>query len=227
LASIYLYAVAVKNMRGVLYSRSSASELREKARWLARRFRYRSIGVTKWLLREYSDVAELRRRPFKAIKPPTAEAKRVLEAAGRLGPAVEHAVAASLYVSPLIIAGEEGLGELKPYVVAEVKCSRELSDREWRLHFRIADYAVLDMAEWAIESTRRAVEGIRSGGGLSEVVEERKARVQRDLRRYWRISEEEGRTVVAYIDLLAACRKLPLDLEWATPALSVVAAVIV
>lgn len=87
-------------MRGVLYSRSLASKLREKARWLSRRFRYRSIGVTEWLLRRYSDIRELRRKPFNLIKPPTAEARRILEAIGKLGEAERHVAAASLYVSP-------------------------------------------------------------------------------------------------------------------------------
>lgn len=55
----------------------------------------------------------------------------------------------------------------------------------------------------------------------------RRARVQSDLKRYWRISEEKGKTIIAYIDMLATCSKLLPSSNWVTPPLSIVAAIII
>ena len=121
--------------------------------------------------------------------------------------AAEAYVLASAYISPVMVLGRESLEELKPLVTAVVRVKEYPDEKSWRLHARIADYTVLDFYGWATESGLKIVKALTEGRDPSQLLEERRERVERDRRRYWRILSEEGEVFLAYLDLPAMLAK--------------------
>ena len=213
---LHIYAALVKNLRGVIYSCLSGEELAERLSWLKKRFRYRRLGVTPSLLRAHGEIAgrfmgsplvELR-NPFPGLE----ELLSAYEELTDLSPAVLEAYCySSIFVSPLLVLGQDCARELAPLVVDAVRVGRELTDKDYKLHMRIADYTVLDFYPWATASARQALLALAQGLEAASLLEERRRRVAQDTRRYWRVMSEGGRDFLLYLDLL------PLLAEGAGP----------
>ena len=190
--SFYRYAAIVKNLRGVVLCSDCSSE---KAEWLFDRFRYRSLGFSPAI---YPDVREKRKNFVELYYPSEAVAKIAEILAEKIDVALaESLVLASTYISPLLVVGYD-YSFFERNSVASVRTARLLSDRDWKLHLRIADYTVLDFYQW---STLNALEAVGKGK-IEEALEERENKILKDVKRYWRISSDKGMVFLTYIDNL-------------------------
>lgn len=184
------YAATVKNLRGVLLF-SDSEEALERIRWLTERFKYRNLGVIPSL----SGKMEVK-KPFVELVYPDGELIKLTRLLGRrLGEGVAEAVVlSSTYVSPLFVLDGDSVESLRPLEVGSVRVSGKLTDRDWKLHLRIADYTVLDFYRWSVESAEKL--WTREP---EEVLEERAERIRKDAKRYWRIEGKE-REFLLYLD---------------------------
>ncbi len=194
--SLYRYISLVKNLRGVLYWRL---ENPGKIEWLVSRFKYRNLGVPPSL----APHLPLKRKVLVPLSFPSEIVQRVVQLFSEVLDvrSSEALCLASSYVCPLMVLS--GFEDFSDAVVDVVRTEKELSIKDWKLHMRIADYTVLDFYSWAVESALKALRG----GDVEAVLEERKERIKKDKKRYWRLASEEGDVFLAYLDpLLLAYR---------------------
>ncbi len=222
------YAAIVKNLRGVVLADFSEERVSEEVDWLTKRFKYRDLGVVPWVLENFGDRlrGRLGGNPFRELYAPVEAVAEAVDAfQGALG--VSRAVAellvfASTYISPGILAGERFLGELRGLAEDSVFACRKMDLNSWKLHLRIADYTVLDFYERSVEE---AIASHRGEADVEAVLGERKSRISRDKKRYWRIACDEGELFLLYVDNLALAHRKSLLKSLkaeACPALSIV-----
>ena len=215
-ASFHIYAAVVKNLRGVIYSSLEPGDFQEKLSWLRKRFRYRNLGLTPSILERYGLRASGKRgSTLIELVEPVEGLGELIDAysdlTGLRRDALEAYCYASVYVSPVLILGQGSAADFGPLVADQVLVARELTDRDYKLHMRIADYTVLDFYLWATSGAQEALEALSSGRSAEAILAERRERIRADKRRYWRIIADEGRPLVLYLDLL------PLLAEGASP----------
>ena len=232
------YAAIVKNLRGILLIEVGEKASEALVGWLVQRFRYRNIGIPPALFEHHKDFFEgYKGKPFIELAYPVKTlhklTKLVVKEFAVIEEAAEAVVLASTYVSPIIALGKGSFEKLEPLKVEEVESKVELQDRDWKLHFRIADYTVLDFYQWSLENARRLWE---KDVDLELLKHERKERIKKDKRRYWRLQKgETSFPFLLYLDLaqLAAehanfLRKLKrLPPEEALAGMGIITAVIV
>ena len=197
--SFYNYAAIVKNLRGVIYWKGKGD-----LEWLLSRFRYRYLGVPPSLERII-----LKRKNLVLLTYPNNIILKVKELFSRvlIEEIAEVLCLASTYISPVMT---DDMDDFRDLIVAEVKTTKELTDKDWKLHMRIADYTVLDFYTWSTNNAKEAIES----GNVEEFLHERKEKIEKDMRRYWRIVEDEGRAFLAYVDPLAILHKYNLVEEF-------------
>jgi len=201
--SFHLYAAIVKNLRGVVYSEASEEEFEEKIKWLVKRFRYRNLGYIEDLAKKYPIIGKYEGKPFIKLHYPITALKELLDKIGEeIGAGAKHVAVASIYVSPIFIVGEEAFKSLKSICVDCIKTNKELSDKNWKLHMRIADYTTLDFYSWSTQNSAKIIELWLRGGDFSKLIEERLNKIKNDKKRYWRIISESGKPIIVYIDLI-------------------------
>ena len=237
----HIYAAVVKNLRGIIYSSLAPDAFREKLSWLRKRFRYRNLGLTPSMAERYgSEVRPYVGKLLLELRGPDPALEDLIGFYGQLTglpePVLEAYCYASVYVSPVLVLGRECVGELRPLVVEKVLVDKELSDKDYKLHMRIADYTVLDFYAWATSKALEALRALAEGRDARPILEERLGRVREDKRRYWRIISDEGREFLLYLDLLPLlARARPSELGeilssygWVAPAtLAIVSAVVI
>lgn len=168
----YLYLV--KNLRGIIYF-SDKTKAEREIEWLKRKFRYRKLGLAK-SLKEKSKL-KLWSRVETLSLPLKEEVK--------LNPEIESILLASSFLSPLLILKEESLTKFSDFLILRLKTRENLDDRELKRNIRLANYSITDFYLRAIKADER----------------ERRKIASEDLKRFWRISgDEEGKTIVAYLD---------------------------
>ena len=213
------FIALVKNLRGIVVVGRDLDEAEQRVAWLLQRFRYRNVGVSPAVLKYARELFKnrLRGKPFVKVVYPTSGLERyvrkLVAAVRQPEEVVEPIMFASMYVSPLLLLGESALEAVRPLIVNEVRTRATLDTRTMKLHMRIVDYTVLDFYNWA---TSHGFEGINQVARLLEkgdeatakqradkFVKERKQRIEKDRKRYWRLLEQDegGRTVVVYLDL--------------------------
>ncbi|MEM1596583.1 MAG: hypothetical protein QXS24_05475 [Desulfurococcaceae archaeon] len=206
-----LYAALVKNLRGVVLMDLEEKGVEISLKWLVKRFKYRNLGVTPSLLEKHRDILSeyLGGNPFRTLAYPVklfeAFVNELLEELKLTREIVEFLVFSSIYISPGILIGEKYLDKLRDISIDAVFTCRELSVSDWKLHLRIADYTILDLYEWSINTARQAITyiKIKDKENLSKILHERVERVERDKKRYWRIACSERRNLfLLYIDNL-------------------------
>jgi len=205
--SLHEYAAVVKNLRGVIYSRLKPSEFEERLTWLGKRFRYRNLGLTPTVLSTYGEVVQkFLGKPLLELKPPVKGLTELVETYSELlelpVPVVEAYCYASMYVSPMIVLDGRCLRDLEPITVDRVLVKGPLTDRDYKLHMRIADYTVLDFYRWATSGALEALRKVSGGLDVSDLVEERVKKVKDDKKRFWRIMSGKGSPFLLYLDLL-------------------------
>ena len=202
--AFHIYAAVVKNLRGVLFSSVDHEEFSEKFSWLKKRFRYRNIGITPYMAERYGLKADGKLlvelvEPVKGLDG-LISAYASITGVGRS--ALEAYCYASTYVSPLLVLGQASCTDLEPLIVDKVVVGRELTDKEYKLHMRIADYTVLDFYLWATSQASEALTAMAGGRDVEPMLAEREERIKKDKHRYWRVGAEEGRDFILYLDLL-------------------------
>lgn len=228
------YAAVVKNLRGVVLFNFDEEGVESSLNWLINRFKYRNLGLTPLAVNKYRYRLGryLAGNPFRELVPPVPAVRNLVAKLVHVLPleaeTVELLVFASTYISPGILVGETYLDRLKSLSIDAVYACKDLDLGSWKLHLRIADYTVLDMYEWSIETARKAIQLVKRGESVASVLKERALRVERDKKRYWRIACSEGdRLFLLYLDLLRTLAETSVDLlsnidEDALAALSIV-----
>ena len=200
------YVYLVKNLRGV-YTGLEDDDHERYAAWLARRFRYRDLGLAPALAEAAGAVLGrfLGGKPFHLLGYPT---ERLTRAAARAAEALEEAGVPRVLAEPLLL----GLVYASP-LLATMAAYRRLEEaglvvhvvrgpllglRDARLHMRIAGYSLLDFLAPAAQA---AAEALRAGR-LEELLQERRRLAQEDSKRYWRIEGKGDTPVIAYLDHL-------------------------
>ncbi|RLF00186.1 MAG: hypothetical protein DRJ63_03165 [Thermoprotei archaeon] len=232
--SFHLYAATVKNLRGVVYSGDSPNVFEEKIKWLVRRFRYRNLGYLPELAKKYPIIEKYLGKPFIRLYYPIPELKELVELLEeKLGTASKYIALSSIYVSPLVVIGEKTLSTVQEFSVDCVMTEKDMSDRDWKLHMRIADYTVLDFYKWSTEVSSKILQLYFRGEDYSTLIAERISKIRADKRRYWRISSDKGKPIIMYLDLLSRvietdlARDLKSYLSVAPAVLAIVSAIII
>lgn len=205
------YAALVKNMRGIVVF-DPINDVSEDLKWLANRFKYRFLGVSPSLAEKLSKIT----KPLIPLAYPYQEivdfVRHISEVLG-----IEHEIAeaiclASCYVSPLLTIGVRAQQSLEELSVNKVTSKIEMNLKDWKLHFRIADYSVLDLYEW---STTQAQKLWLKDVNIEELISERSVAVKKDWKRYWRLQrgDSEPRTFLVYLDLVQSLYRRGLDFK--------------
>ena len=210
------YAAIVKNLRGVVLGDIGDEGVWKSVQWLVKRFRYRDLGLTPSMVGRYRDklAKYLGGNPFIELSPPIAAVERLIEILVQRSriPAevVELLVYSSTYISPAMVVGERFLDNVLQLALDTVYTCKEMDVNSWKLHLRIADYTVLDFYRNCVDEVLSALSsrGDRASV-LRKIVEKRRARIESDKKRYWRIACSSGKPFLAYIDML----HLVLDTE--------------
>lgn len=167
-----LHFYLVKNLRGIIYFSEQFSPKAEFD-WLKRKFRYRELGV--------SESLKLELKWKKLLTLPRIEDNPILDSLFQ----------ASRFICPLIVLREQSLEDFGNAVIAQLKTSEKLNDKDLKFNIRLVNYSITDFYLQSIElASKRDIEG-------------RKRLAEKDLKRFWRIKEDEnGKTLIAYIDPL-------------------------
>jgi hypothetical protein len=198
------YVVLVKNLRGVVLVGPSDAEASQLVQWLKQRFRYRNVGVSPSIIKNYPTFFESRLsgNPFVQLAYPLESLARLTEYVtqkGNIYPEIaEVVILASAYASPVICLGSYLLDKIQQLSMDAVHTTIELSDKDWRLHLRIADYSILDLYRWSTEQARYLWQNQLNG-----FVEARQDRISHDKKRYWRLQQGNKtlKPFLYYLDL--------------------------
>jgi len=199
-----LYISLIKTIRGVLSLISKPKDYVLK--WLRRSIRWRPIGAglsTIRLLKQYGFSSKtIKPQPF-----PCSELKEItnlISAHGLDKVIAEAIVLASTYIVPVIILDEAVLDKLRKTnsVTYEILSQKELKDKDIKLHMRISEYSIKDYHIDVISRIERAIEENK----LEEELKWREKLCIKDSKRYWRIKQNRGKTLIVYIDILRALK---------------------
>jgi len=198
-----LHVAVAKNLKGVVLLDPSEDHALDMLRWLARRFRYRDLGFTPLMIAKLKPYGMRLRAPLRELFYPSADLEKLTEIFSENFQIplelAELLVFSSLYISPAILIGESYKPYIEPISCSIVRTKRDLTVNDWKLHLRIAGYTILDLYEDSIVGSSEAIRDI---GRYKSIIEERKERISRDTRRYWRIIDTDGKPIVYYVDNL-------------------------
>lgn len=220
--SLARFVSLLKNLRAVAFVDPNASLLKAELKWISKKYRYRSIGVSSQLLGSLPENLKenFSRKPYVALTAPLAEIETLIDLIsqchlGLPGYVFDSVVMASCYVNPLLIIGRESYGVLKELTVWALPSTSELPDVEIKRNTRIIGYAILDFHE---KVTVKAYEELRSAASklpkqgeaalqkVHKIVKERKRLARKDgEKRFWRLREKgkhPERVVIAYVDIM-------------------------
>ena len=205
-----LYAAIVKNLRGVVVFNELSEAVLKRVSWLRKRFRYRDLGLPPRLLEKFRESLKeyLGGKPFRELYYPIEKYRalpKLLEEYLGFNELVSEALMlSSLYISPLLVLDDLVIRELSEVAASAILVNRDMGINDWKLHLRIADYTVLDMYSFSVETGLRALKCYAEGEKdcLEETLAKRQEAVEKDKKRYWRIRSEKGRVFMLYIDPL-------------------------
>jgi len=221
-----LYAALVKNLRGVVLFRDYSEDIKDRVEWLRKRFKYRDLGIPPTLYESYRGELEkyMGGKPFRLLYYPIPKYKDLVEILRGLTGldyvVTEAFVLSSLYISPLLVIDKELVDDLVGLGVETIYTDKELSVNDWKLHLRIADYTILDMYSEMIKVGLKIIEYYMRGDKdhVEKLLNERREKVKKDTKRYWRIKADSGKPFMTYIDLLSLLlgktRELVIDKDW-------------
>lgn len=203
------YAAIVKNLRGVALFNPNEN-VNEIIKWLVDRFRYRNIGIPEELKnRGFQTIKKyLKGNPFITIDYPIEHLREFpifLSEIIKIDKMVVDAIfLSSIYISPLLVLGESYIDKISNFLVDHVNVRDPLDNRMWKLHFRIADYTILDLYNECVNEGFKVIELIKRGKfeDITYYLESRAKRISRDKKRYWRIISDKGELFLGYIDNL-------------------------
>lgn len=193
------YVSLLKTIRGVILSKQILNEQIKK--WIRRSIRWRPVGAS------INMIETLKKSGFssKLIKNIVFPFDSHREIAAIIAENVDLTIAetivlSSLYIVPILILDNETLRDLqkKNIVIYEIHTDKKLSDKDIKLHMRIAEYSMKDYHFDVIESAEKAI----ISGEIDSELKRRKKLCMKDAKRYWRIRKESGDTIIVYLDPL-------------------------
>ena len=198
------YAIIVKNLRGVILANLEEANIENCLTWLQKRFKYRDLAIPPSLtnIKNFKGL----RKPIKLFYP-TEELKilvdMLVEEFNLSSSIFEAIILASAYVSPIMAVGNWAKENLEKFAVEKVLSNASLDNKSWKLHFRIADYSVLDAYKWFTNHSKKLWSKKLDAQKFKE---ERIKKVKNDSKRYWRLSkgEEKTKPLILYLDLAQA-----------------------
>ncbi|MCS7096719.1 MAG: hypothetical protein RMK50_06635 [Nitrososphaerota archaeon] len=168
----------IKNIRGIIYF-SEDVNIEQEISWLKRKFKYRELGASETL-----SISLMWRKLM--ILPKIVESREL-----------DSILQASKFLCPLIVLKEKSLGGLEKAVTARLRTKDKLGDKDLKFNIRLVNYAITDFYLKSIELAKTLD------------IEGRKKLAERDLKRFWRIKpNEEGKTIIAYLDPLLISRDI-------------------
>ncbi|MCX8176969.1 MAG: hypothetical protein N3F10_01535 [Candidatus Bathyarchaeota archaeon] len=168
----------IKNIRGIIYF-SEDVNIEQEISWLKRKFKYRELGAS-----ENLSISLMWRKLM--ILPKIVESREL-----------DSILQASKFLCPLIVLKEKSLGGLEKAVTARLRTKDKLGDKDLKFNIRLVNYAITDFYLKSIELAKTLD------------IEGRKKLAERDLKRFWRIKpNEEGKTIIAYLDPLLISRDI-------------------
>lgn len=204
------YAALVKNLRGVVIADLDEEGVWDSVKWLIKRFRYRDLGVTPSVVNKYRDklAQYLNGNPFVELSLPINAINYLVEILSKIAQirieVAELLVYSSTYISPAMVIGFSYLNYFKNLATDTVNICKDLDINSWKLHLRIADYAILDFYRECVEEMvimLRHYDINEKAKLLKEIVMNRKIRILKDKKRYWRIACNNGKPFLFYIDM--------------------------
>lgn len=201
------YAATVKNLRGVILFNKIDDKTAKILDWLATRFKYRDIGLprNRWL-----ELPNKYRDKFIPLEYPLERHYNILgifvEKCGLDSYLINSLLTASTYIAPLFIIGVDYTTYLNQYILCNIVVSSIIDNKMWKLHFRIADYSILDMYRINISENRTVIKLLREGAykDIMVILDKRRERINKEIRRYWRIHNPSGPYIfLSYVDNLA------------------------
>lgn len=201
------YAAIVKNLRGVVLLDVDEPGVEDSLKWLVKRFKYRDLGLTPIVANRYHDrlAKYLNGKPFRVLVSPVAYIIELVEKLSKnaqiLDELAELIIYSSIYISPGVVIGKRYLHEVSRISTSAVNTCKELTINDWKLHLRIADYTILDFYE---ECVNEAYSVLERGdySKIRDIMIKRKKRIEKDKKRYWRISCNDGHPFLYYLDVL-------------------------
>jgi len=228
------YASLLKNLRGVVFFDPHVPFPAEEVRWLKRRFRYRSLGVSESLVIAIKDEEKelFLEKPFEILKPPLLEIEnfiKIIEATGEAPTyAVESLILTSCYVNALIVLGRDSLSTLNPFIIWAMRSTSELTEVEIKRNLRLIGYAIIDFhSENAVQAyyfLKEIAEKIKEKEKTEKIrmllerfLNERKRLAGSDgEKRFWRLRQtgrKEERIIVCYLDVIPLISRILLHKE--------------
>lgn len=200
------YAALVKNLRGVVFAYFEKENVEETLSWLTKKFKYRNLGVPPTIYSKVEKYFEgkINGKPFVKLEYPVHSLKNLVKLIGENFKieyeVVETVILASTYVSPIMVMGWEAFKKLEKICASRVDSTISLNDFGWKLHFRIVDYTVLDFYGWSVNHSKQLWSQKLN---LKKFLEERKNKIEKDKKRYWRLQkgEEKPFPLILYVDL--------------------------
>lgn len=211
----------LKNVRAVAFLDPNASFPMEELKWLSKKYRYRSIGVSKQLLRNLDENMKtvFAKKPYVTLRAPLTEIETLTRLVSNYCSSIpnyvfDSIIMASCYVNPLLIIGRESYEILERLAAWTLYSTSELPDVEIKRNTRIIGYAILDFHEKTTAKTYETLHNVMSRLSESEkvvresyeIVEERRRLAQKDgEHRFWRLREEgkiAERVVIVYLDIM-------------------------
>ena len=200
------YAAIVKNLRGVILVRELDQLSIKILNWIAERFRYRDIGAPPGIWSEFPDEYKAKfiklEYPINELRDLVNYLSKSLNLEAKL---IESLIISSTYITPLFNIGGCYVDELDKLSVGCISIDKPLDNRSWKLHFRIADYTVLDFYRDRVIEAIEYIEGVRLGINpikYDYIISKRMDLIKNDYKRYWRIKSDWGFTFLIYIDML-------------------------
>jgi len=203
------YAAIVKNLRGVILLQEVNQDVASILKWLAERFKYRDIGIP------YSMSTELPedlKKYFIELHYPMRKLdfiEKVIRNIYGFNLNLSRAlVISSIYIAPLMNIDYAYDEEFEKISIADIYVGSALDNKSWKLHFRIADYTILDFYRLAVEEAMDIIRILKSSENnidhtyIDRVLDERANRISKDIKRYWRIKSSKGIRFLTYIDNL-------------------------
>lgn len=204
----YLYLL--KNIRGVLLADRKLDS--NVINWLKRSIRWKPIGAGPkniQLIRGHGIKSKVLKQlvfPFTIHE----DIRTLLESNGVSPLLAEAMLLSSIYISPLVVLSENTLASIHKYAsIGSVLTDKKLSSNDIKIHMRIAEYAMKDYYFDIIKSLWHDLQK----KDLNELMKQRKKFARDDIKRFWRINRNRGRTVISYIDPLIILKENISDLK--------------
>ncbi|MEM0380199.1 MAG: hypothetical protein QXX35_04135 [Desulfurococcaceae archaeon] len=197
------YAMIVKNLRGIALIKTINEDVLNRLNWLRNRFKYRNIGIPPVYYKLESNYFD--NKIFRKLYYPVDEIvylKNILVERGFEETFIEPVIMASIYISPLMLLSSEYVDIVEKYSIGKINICRELGVKDWKLHFRISDYTILDFYDKMVSLSIDYINSIKDNDIRIKILNERRKIVERDYKRYWRILCNSKYVYQYYLDPL-------------------------